>query len=227
MFTSQIFVSIRLSLFDTSCPTVCEPYQPPPEGFTLWSTSSGVATPTVGDICIVRLLQYQPEDICVLKLLADGTFQWYSNPRSSPQVNRQVRNTQSFDLFKQTYFLPGWELDATRTAEVEYRELKPDETQIPFVANHADIIPFVFLWGSFKTTTTLIAQRSHGSSKSVRDKMKPPGRFNLRISPTSLAGALDDKTIRACYAPPLKSAQNSNKNNSINVDCNARRKVLH
>jgi len=134
-------------LFDTSCPTVCEPYQPPPEGFTLWSTSSGVATPKVGDVCIVRLLQYQPEDICVLKLLADGTFQWYSNPRSSPQVNRQVRNTQSFDLFKQTYFLPGWELDATRTAEVEYRELKPDETQIPFVANHADIIPFIFLWG--------------------------------------------------------------------------------
>jgi hypothetical protein len=134
-------------LFDTSCPTVCEPYQPPPEGFTLWSTSSGVATPNVGDICIVRLLQYHPEDICVLKLLADGTFQWYSNPRSSPQVNRQVRNTQSFDLFKQTYFLPGWELDATRTAEIEYRELKPDETQIPFVANHADIIPFIFLWG--------------------------------------------------------------------------------
>ena len=83
----------------------------------------------------------------MLKLLTDGTFQWYSNPRSNPQVNRQVRNTQSFDLFKQTYFLPGWELDATRTAEVEYRDLKPGEIQIPFVAKHADIIPFVFLWG--------------------------------------------------------------------------------
>ena len=51
--------------------------------------------------------------------------------------------------------------------------------------------------------------------------MKPPGRFNLRISPTSLAGALDDKTIRACYAPPLKSAQNSNKNNSMSITTRA------
>ena len=134
-------------LFDTSCPTSGEPYTDAPEGLTVWSSENGVAYPKPGDICIARLLQYSPEDICVLKCLDNGTFQWFSNPISNSILHRKVKKFTSFELFQKTWFLPGFETDETLESYVEYREPRKGEKCAPFVAQGGEIIPNIFLWG--------------------------------------------------------------------------------
>jgi exonuclease III len=132
------------TVFDTSCPTRCESYSPTPEGFTLWSTEDGKAAPKVGDICLARIREFAPEDICVLELLGNGVFQWYSNPLSRPQANKRVRNLTSFELFKRTCFLPGWDRDEN---SVDYLKLEKGEMRNPFTVPAEDVLPYIFIWG--------------------------------------------------------------------------------
>jgi hypothetical protein len=136
------------NLFDTSCPTLSEPYTEAPEGLTTWSTVDGIATPKPGDICLARFREFEPEDICVVRMLSNGRFQWYSNPLNNPTVTRAVIGRTSFDNFRRTCFLPGWEIP-TSTTHVQYcavEDLQKKE-RTPFTEEHEKIIPLIFLWG--------------------------------------------------------------------------------
>ena len=142
-------VAFSNSLFSTSTPTLCEPYSPAPEGFTTWSTDDGVAAPVPGDICVARCREFGLEDICVVQMLENGRFQWFSNPLNNPIVTKDVRGRTSFDNFRRTCFLPGWEIRNSPT-DVRYCDaaniLTIEGEKVPFITDSA-IIPCIFLWG--------------------------------------------------------------------------------
>ena len=138
------------SLFSTSTPTLCEPYSPAPEGLTPWSTEDGVAAPIPGDICVARCREFGLEDICVVRMLDSGHFQWYSNPLNNPIITKDVRGRTSFDNFRRTCFLPGWEIPNSST-DVRYCDaahiLAIEGEKMPFVTEREAILPYIFLWG--------------------------------------------------------------------------------
>jgi hypothetical protein len=142
-------VAFSNSLFSTSTPTLCEPYSPAPEGFTPWSTDDGVAAPVPGDVCVARCREFGLEDICVVQMLENGRFQWFSNPLNNPTVTKDVRGRTSFDNFRRTCFLPGWEIRESPT-DVRYCDaadiLAIEGEKVPFITDRA-IVPCIFLWG--------------------------------------------------------------------------------
>ena len=52
-----------------------------------WFTDDGVAAPVPGDICVARCREFGLEDICMVKVLENGQFQWHSNlnPLNNPR----------------------------------------------------------------------------------------------------------------------------------------------
>ena len=89
-----------------------------------------------GDICVARCREFGLEDICVIKMLENGRFQWYSNPLNTPTVTEDVRGRTSFDNFRRTCFLPGWEIRDSPT-DVRYCDA------VDILAIEGEKVPFV------------------------------------------------------------------------------------
>ena len=89
-----------------------------------------------GDICVARCREFGLEDICVIKMLENGRFQWYSNPLNNPTVTKDVRGRTSFDNFRRTCFLPGWEIRDSST-DVRYYDT------VDILAIEGEKVPFV------------------------------------------------------------------------------------
>ena len=62
-------------------------------------------TPKIDDICVFHVPLFKPEDICVAKLLSDGSYQWYSSWGAGREKNAGL---SSIELFEKTQWLPGW-----------------------------------------------------------------------------------------------------------------------
>ena len=93
-------------VFDTAVSSSYAPphKDPPPEGFC--SDFPGPdSTLKIGQLCVVYVPSFAPEDLCIIRYLGNDQYQWFSNwSRHSPGRTKR----SSIETFARTAWLPGW-----------------------------------------------------------------------------------------------------------------------
>ena len=131
-------------IFDTAVSSSYVPphKDPPPEGFTT-DFPGPHALPQEGQLCVVRLPNFAPEDLCILKYLGRNKYQWYSN-YSRHAVNRAKRS--NIEIFATTAWLPGWVTAFDN--KIVYSHRRPAATCLPFTAEAKELTSGTFIvWG--------------------------------------------------------------------------------
>ena len=137
-------------VFDTAVTSSYTPphTDPPPEGFCA-DFPSPDATLKPGQLCVVYIPSFAPEDLCILRYMGNDQYQWYSNwSRHDPARPRR----SSIEIFARTAWLPGWVTYFDNKVVYSYR--RPSHNCGIFTAEARELTAVNFIVWGFELNTS-------------------------------------------------------------------------